>query len=298
MDKLNLMSTYVTVVEAGSFTAAAKRLGKTKALVSTHIAQLENVLKVRLIIRSTRSMQITSEGNRYYDQARKILDDIVNLESQLLRESQSLVGQLRISAPTTFGELVLMPFIAELTSANPELKIELQLNDRFVDLIGEGFDAALRVGNLADSSLIARSAGSTQMSLCASPDFIDYYGQPDSIRQLENLPCVFDTNYRQSGSWSFMQDTQKIEIRPQIIARVNSALAAAKMASTGRVIAFCPEFAIQTMLENGELVRLLPQLCNTPIPINVIYPHRQHLSNRVTTFTQQFIAYWNRRNAA
>jgi len=298
MDKLNLMSTFVTVAEAGSFTAAAKRLGKTKALVSTHIAQLENLLKVRLIIRSTRSMQITSEGNSYYHQARKILDDITHLESQLLHQSQSLAGRLRISAPTTFGELVLMPFIAELTTANPELQIELQLNDRYVDLISEGYDAALRVGNLADSSLIARRAGFTQMILCASPEFVKHYGQPDSLGQLEGLPCVFDTNDRQGGNWSFVQEQQKIEIRPKIVAWVNSALAAAKMASTGRVMALCPEFAIHTMLQTGELIRLLPQVNNTPIPINVIYPHRQHLSNRVTTFTQQFMAYWNRQNAA
>lgn len=298
MDKLNLMSTFVTVTEAGSFTAAANRLGKTKALVSTHISQLEALLKVRLIIRSTRSMQVTSEGYSYYEQAKKILDDIVNLEAQLLNESQSLVGRLRISAPTTFGELVLMPFIAELTSANPDLKIELQLNDRFVDLISEGFDVALRIGKLADSSLIAKPAGFTRMILCASPEFIAHYGRPDTIEQLADLPCVFDSNYRQAGSWGFLQDKQNVEIKPRIIARVNSALAAANMAFTGRVIAFCPEFAIHSMLEKGELVSLLPQVCNTQIPVNVIYPHRQHLSSRVTTFTQQFIAYWNRQTTA
>lgn len=294
MDKLNLMSTFVTVTEAGSFTAAANRLGKTKALVSTHISQLEDLLKVRLIIRSTRSMQITSEGQSYYEQAKKILDDIVNLEAQLLNESQSLVGRLRISAPTTFGELVLMPFIAELTSASPDLKVELQLNDRFVDLISEGFDVALRIGKLADSSLIARPAGFTRMILCASPAFIKHYGRPDSIQQLEDLPCVFDSNYRQAGSWSFLCDQREIDVKPRIIARVNSALAAAHMARTGRVIAYCPEFAVHSMLEKGELVTLLPQMCNTQIPVNVIYPHRQHLSSRVTTFTRHFIDYWNR----
>lgn len=294
MDKLNLMSTFVAVTEEGSFTAAAKRLGKTKALVSTHISQLEDLLNVRLLIRSTRSMQITSEGQSYYEQAKKILDDIVTLEAQLLQESQSLVGRLRISAPTTFGELVLMPCIAELTSANPELKIELLLNDRYVDLISEGFDVALRIGNLADSSLIARPAGFTQMILCASPAFIDHYGAPESIQQLTDLPCVFDTNLRHGGIWSFINKTQETEIRPNIIARVNSALAAAHMARTGRVIAYCPEFSVHTMLESGELISLLPEACHTRMPVNVIYPHRQHLSSRVTTFTQHFIDYWRR----
>ncbi|WP_290701699.1 LysR family transcriptional regulator [Amphritea sp.] len=294
MDKLNLMTSFIAVAEEGSFTAAANRLGKTKALISTHISQLEDLLKVRLLIRSTRSMQITSEGQSYYEQAKKILDDIVTLEAQLLHESQSLVGRLRISAPTTFGELVLMPCIAELTSANPELKIELLLNDRFVDLISEGFDVALRIGNLADSSLIARPAGFTRMFLCASPEFIEHYGEPESIHQLAELPCVFDTNYRHAGSWSFTQDQREVEVRPHITARVNSALAAANMARTGRVITYCPEFAVHAMLEKGELISLLPHEYKSQIPVNVIYPHRQHLSTRVTIFTQYFIDYWHR----
>ena len=297
MDKLNLMSSFVAVVEEGSFTAAANRLGKTKALVSTHISQLETLLQVRLIIRSTRSMQITGEGKSYYEQAKKILDDIVTLEAQLLHDSQSLVGRLRISAPTTFGELVLMPCIAELTSANPDLNIELLLNDRYVDLINEGFDVGLRIGNLADSSLIARSAGFTRLMLCASPAFIEHYGKPAAIQQLAELPCVFDTNYRHSGTWHFINDQHETEIRPNITARVNSALAAANMARTGRVIAYCPEFAIQSMLDSGELIRVLPDECNTRLPVSVIYPHRQHLSSKVTTFTQHFIDYWQRESA-
>ncbi len=297
MDKLNLMSSFVAVAEEGSFTAAANRLGKTKALVSTHISQLETLLQVRLIIRSTRSMQITGEGKSYYEQAKKILDDIVTLEAQLLHDSQSLVGRLRISAPTTFGELVLMPCIAELTSANPDLNIELLLNDRYVDLINEGFDVGLRIGNLADSSLIARSAGFTRLMLCASPAFIEHYGKPAAIQQLAELPCVFDTNYRHSGTWHFINDQHETEVRPNITARVNSALAAANMARTGRVIAYCPEFAIQSMLDSGELISVLPDECNTRLPVSVIYPHRQHLSSKVTTFTQHFIDYWQRESA-
>ncbi|GGK76614.1 LysR family transcriptional regulator [Amphritea balenae] len=291
MDKLNLMTSFIAVAEAGSFTAAARQLGKTKALVSTHVSQLEEWLKVRLIIRSTRSMMLTPEGQSYYEQAKKILDDVASLEADLLYKNQSLVGRLRISAPTTFGELVLMPFIAQMTADNPELNIDLMLNDRYVDLIGEGFDMGIRIGKLEDSSLIARSAGDRKMTLCATAGFIDRFGLPEQLEQLSEMPCVFDSNFREGAGWSFHRDDQEVEVKPRFVARVNSALAAANMARTGAVIANCPDFAVQSLIEQGELIPLFEEHPQRPIPVNIIYPHRQHLSTKVKTFTDGLINY-------
>ena len=291
MDKLNLMSSFIAVAEEGTYTAAAKRLGKTKALISTHVSQLEGLLDVRLITRSTRSMQLTPTGQSYYEEAKKVLDDIATLEAQVRQEHQTLVGRLRISAPATFGELVMMPFIAQITSQNPQLNVELMLNDRYVDIVAEGFDAAIRIGHLEDSTLIARPIGNITMQLCAAPSFLEQHGRPASPDDLNTLPCVFDTNYRQANRWNFIHAGQEFDIKPSIIARVNSALAAANMAKTGAAITYAPDFAVQDSLNSGQLISLLEENCLTAIPINMIYPHRKHLSAKVTAFIEQFSTY-------
>ena len=291
MDKLNLMASFIAVAEQGSFTSGARQLGKTKALISTHVSQLESWLKIRLITRSTRSMTLTPEGRSYYEQAKKILDDVATLEADLLYKNQSLVGRLRVTAPTTFGELVLMPFIAKMTAENPELNIDLMLSDRYVDLIGEGFDMGIRVGNLEDSSLIARSAGDRKMILCVTTEFIERFGLPEQLEQLSDMPCVFDSNLREGASWSFQRGNKQVEIKPRFVTKVNSALAAANMARTGTVIANCPDFAVQSLIAQGELIPLFEEHSQRAIPVNIIYPHRQHLSTKVKTFTDGLINY-------
>jgi DNA-binding transcriptional LysR family regulator len=159
MDMLNLMRNFVAVVEEGSFTAAAKRLGKTKPLLSTQVTQLETKLAVRLLHKSTRSLTVTEAGNAYWGEAKRILDDVENLGSQLLNQHRSLAGSIRISTPVTYGEEVLTPFISYLISEQPRLHIDMMLTDRHVDLVNEGYDLAIRVGRLKDSNLIARSLG-------------------------------------------------------------------------------------------------------------------------------------------
>lgn len=293
MDKLNLMASFIAVAEQGSFTSGARQLGKTKALVSTHVSQLESWLKTRLITRSTRSMTLTPEGHSYYEQAKKILDDIATLESDLLYRNQNLVGRLRISAPTTFGEMVLMPYISEIIGAHPDLDIELMLSDRYVDLIGEGFDMAIRIGTLQDSNLIARHAGNREMILCAAPAFIDRFGEPTRLEDLENLPCVFDSNLREGSGWSFYSDSESYEIKPGFVVRINSALAAASLARTGSVIANCPDFSVHNMVQRGELVPILQQYKQRDFPVSIIYPHRQHLSAKIKTFADGLIEYLN-----
>jgi len=291
MDKLNLMTSFIAVAEEGTYTAAGKRLGKTTPLISTHVSQLEALLDVRLITRSTRSLQLTPTGQSYYEEAKKVLDDIATLEARVRKENQNLVGRLRLSAPVTFGEQVLMPFIAMMVEENPQLNVELMLNDRYVDIVAEGFDAAIRIGQLEDSALIARKIGSIRMLLCASPEFIERHGQPESPADLQSLPCVFDTNFRQGNRWSFTLDGKSVEITPNVIARVNSAVAAARMATAGLTVTYAPDFAVKADIERGALVEILSDYCQTNVPINIIYPHRKHLSAKVSTFLEEFARY-------
>jgi len=287
MDKLNLMSSFIAVVEEGNFTAAAKRIGKTTALVSTHISQLEENLGVRLVTRSTRSIKLTSTGLGYYEEAKRVLEDIYSLEAKVRQEHQSLVGEIRITAPTTFGELVLAPLFAELIEGNPQLQIELSLNDRFVDIVAEGFDMAIRIGKLEDSALIARQISSTKMVCCASPAFLQKNGKPEAPEDLHQLPCIFDTNNRKS-TWNFNKDEHIYTVKPNSMIKVNSAVAAGKLATTGLGICVSPYFAVQDALESGELLTVLDDYCQVEIPINVIYSHRKHLSAKVTALLDLF----------
>ena len=291
MDKLNLMTSFIAVAEEGTYTAAGKRLGKSTPLISTHISQLEELLDVRLITRSTRSLQLTPTGQSYYEEVKKVLDDISTLEARVRKENQNLVGRLRISAPVTFGEQVLISFIAKMIEENPQLNVELMFNDRYVDIVAEGFDTAIRIGQLEDSALIARRVGSIRMLLCASPAFIERYGMPESPTDLERLPCVFDTNYRQGSCWSFTLNGNAVNVVPNVIASVNSAVAAARMAINGLAVTYAPDFAVKDDIENGFLVEILGDYCQTDVPINMIYPHRKHLSAKVSTFVEEFTKY-------
>jgi DNA-binding transcriptional LysR family regulator len=281
MDKLNLMSSFIAVVEEGNFTAAARRIGKTTALVSTHISQLEENLDVRLVTRSTRSIKLTSTGLSYYEEAKRVLDDIASLEAKVRQEHESLVGEIRITAPTTFGELVLAPLFADMITNNPQLKIDLSLNDRFVDIVAEGFDMAIRIGQLEDSAMIARKISMTKMVLCASPEYLAKHGHPKHPEDLQKMPCIFDTNNR-NNYWSFKDGKQDLNIKPNSIMKVNSAVAAGKLASLGLGICSSPQFAVQDKLDAGALVTVLDDFNHTEIPINAIYSHRRHLSAKVT----------------
>lgn len=290
MNKLNLMQAYLAVYEEGSYTAAAKRLGKTKALISTQISQLEEHLQVSLVTRSTRSVKPTTAGKSYYEQCRQILDEISNLESRLKEQHHSLVGQLRISAPTNYGELIVMPFISGLIKKHPDLRIEIVLSDRYVDIVSEGFDAAIRIGNLSDSSLIASQVGQVQMHLCASAEFLATFGTPQSIAELNQYPCVFDSNYRHNY-WQFPTAQGEITVTPTQSIRVNSAVAAAQIARNHSVLSYGPDFAVAEYIRKGELVTLLDNQFDNCQPVNIIYPHRKHLSARVRTFITEFKEY-------
>lgn len=283
MDKLNLMTSFVQVAELRSYTQAAKRLGKTKALMSTHVAQLEALLDVRLIDRNTRGIQLTPTGKAYYEQARRVLDEIATLERQLQHDHHSLAGRLRISAPSTFGELVLMPFIAHFGGVHPGLDIEVMLNDRYVDLVSEGFDLAVRIGTLEDSNLIARKVGEMKVVLCASPAFIAKHGMPEDPQALANVGAIEDTNVPSNKPWrcALGEAESTLAVRPKIA--VNSALAAARLAANSHLIARCPDFAVKELMDRRQLIQLLPYYDFGKSPIHVVYNYRKHLSSKVTT---------------
>ncbi|MGY8871000.1 MAG: LysR family transcriptional regulator, partial [Pseudomonadales bacterium] len=172
MDKLDCMRAFVAVVEAESFTQAAIRMRLSKALVSKYVGALESSLGVRLLNRTTRRMSVTDSGKAYYERCISVLQEIDEIESALRSEHNQPEGTLRINAPMSFSELTLMPIITEFTRLYPDVTIKLELADRFVDLVEEGVDLAIRIGALPDSSLVVRKLTDMQMMLCASPNYV------------------------------------------------------------------------------------------------------------------------------
>ncbi len=296
MDKLNLMKTYVSVVETKSYTSAAKRLGKSKALVSKQVSQLEEALTIRLINRTTRNLHFTDSGLAYYHRAKQILDDVDELENSLIDNREALIGKLRVSAPQTFGETHLIDAIALLRERHPQLIFNLELNDRFVDVIGEGFEVAIRIGQLSDSNLVATKIASTLRVVCASPEYIEKHGQPTHPDQLEKHNCIIDTNLQKNAHiWSFPNngDVIRTEVKGDIY--VNSALAVASCATQGQGIACCPGFAVSGHLDSGRLIPLLESWGSEELGIYAVYPYRKHLAQKVRVFVAHLKVYFEGR---
>ena len=291
MDKLNLMNSFVHVAEKGSYTAAAQHLGKTKALMSTHISQLENLLEVRLIHRSTRGLQLTDAGKAYYEQAKRILDDISMVEVGLRTDQQQIAGRLRISAPTTFGECVLMPFIAQFIQQHPDINIDVVLNDRFVDLVSEGYDLAIRIGHLADSDLIAVPVGHMSLKVCASTAFIKHFGEPLIPQDLSKLPAVYDSNHKGPKLRQCYKNGETFRFTIQPTISVNNALASAYLAVHANVFTISPDFAVDPFIESGGLQTLLPDFDFGAYPVNAVYSHRKYLQQKINVFNQALKTY-------
>ena len=283
MDKLVLMSSFVAVVEEGNFTKAAKKLGKTKAIISKQVNQLEEHLNVRLINRTTRTLSITDDGKTIYKKCLKILDEVAHLEVEANQTAEkSLSGRLRLTAPQKFGEVELMDVLTDFMMLHPHIHVELFISDRYINLVEDGYDMAIRIGALEDSTLIARPLARMKTLLVASPEWIKEWGPIQHPKDLEKLPCIHDTNRKDGARWLFESPTEAITLRIQSRLNVNSAVATCTAAINGLGAALSPEFAVRTALETGQLVHLLPEFTVPSYSgIYAIYPNKKHLSPKV-----------------
>lgn len=278
------MRTLVAVVDTGSFTVAAERLGISKALTSKYVGQLEEHLGVRLLNRTTRKLSVTEVGQAYYQRCRQLLDDLDELESAVRQQQASPQGQLRVAAPVLFGEGYLTRTVADYMKSQQGVSVELVLADRFVNLVEEGFDLAVRIGKLADSSLIARKLAQMRVVLCASPEYLAKAGVPKRLEDLEAHNCVIDTNIDEPDYWHFTMrgESQRIKVAGRF--RVNSAQAVREMVLAGMGIGLCPRYVVADDLEQGRVQPLLPSYETTKYGIYAVYPHNRHLAAKVRTF--------------
>lgn len=284
MDTLDRMGMFVAVTELGSFTAAAERLGLSKNLVSKGVAELEERLGARLLNRTTRSLSLTDAGQRYLGRCKQLLSELESLEDSVNADETSLRGTLRITAPATFGELYVVPAATAFSRLHPDITVDLRLNDRFVDIVTEGFDLGIRIGQLADSSLVAKKIGTTDIWVVAAPDFIAKHGAPQTPRDLSRYNCVRDTNFRSGAAWHFVLNgmPQDITVNGQIL--VNSARSGCDIALAGLALAYCPDYVVCDEVNKGRLQRLLIDVPTLTLPIHAIYSNTRHLPARIRSF--------------
>jgi DNA-binding transcriptional LysR family regulator len=291
LDTLDRMGMFVSVTELGSFTAAAERLGLSKNLVSKGVAELEKRLGARLLNRTTRSLSLTDAGQRYLGRCKQLLSEIDSLEDSVNADETRLRGTLRITAPSTFGELYVVPAAAEFTRLHSEITVDLRLNDRFVDIVTEGFDLGIRIGHLADSSLVAKKLGVTNIWVVGEPSFILNHGEPQSPSDLQRFNCVRDTNFRSGSTWHFILDGAPQDIAVNGTMLVNSARSGRDVALAGLALAYCPDYVVKEDVKAGRLQRLMENVPTLELPIHAIYSNSRHMPARVRVFLD-FLGEW------
>lgn len=284
MDKLRAMTTFVRIVETGSLSAAAERLGTSPTSVVRSLAALEGELGVRLLNRTTRRMALTDEGREYFERCRRLLLEVEEAEAALLARQVTPAGRLVITAPVMFGRLHLAPLVTDFLAAFPDVRIELLLVDRVVDLIDEGIDLALRIGALPESSLVAMPLGSTRRILCASPAYLGRHGQPGHPDELPGHRAIRITGASFGADWEFGGDGPSWRVPVHDILATNHIDCAIDACLKGVGCARFFAYQVQEHLADGRLVRLLRPYEPPPLPVNFAYPHSRLLSSRVRAF--------------
>ncbi len=284
MDRLDDMLAFIKVVDTKSFTAAADRLNLSKSVVSRRIGELENRLGARLLNRTTRKLSLTEVGQAYYERCTRILADLEEAEQAVADLHAAPRGRLRLNAPVSFGILHLAPAVAEFLERYPAIEIDMDLNDRTVDLIDEGYDLAVRIGRLRDSSLIARRLAPARIALCASPAYLQKHGVPEAPDDLARHSCLIYTNVPTPDVWQFTVDgeTRNVRISGPIRSNNGDLLREAALSGVGFIMS--PTFLCGQALTRGELVSILHRHIPTELSVNAVYPQNRHLSPKVRVF--------------
>ncbi len=289
MDKLGCMRAFVAVVEAGGFSDAARRMGVSKATVSKQVGQLEADLGVRLLHRTTRRVNATSSGQAYFEQCRPLLVELDELDAAMHSNTSEPRGELRVTAPVSFAELHLMRAVSGFSGRYPEVRVNLILSDSFMDLVDERIDVAVRIGDLEDSTLVARKLGSMSLLICAAPGYLDKHGEPTRPEQLSDHLCVIDSNHPAGTRWTVGDAENAVTINLTAKVLVNSARAARELTLLGEGISYLPSFAVADDIADGRLRQLLPNHASAPLGIYAMYPHRRHLSAKVRLFIEHLV---------
>ena len=285
MDRLSAMRTFRTVVETGGFSAAARRLGLSKAAVSKQVAELESHFGTALLQRTTRRLNATDAGQRYFENCVRLLDELTEVEAEVRQSQAEPSGRLRVSAPINFGNAVLGPVITAIAQRYPKLEVQVELNDRFVDLIEEGFDVALRIRtNLPDSSLIARRMCGITRSVCAAPSYLKRHGTPKTPAELKDHSCLIYTLSTSPFDWKFQAGNKTATVRVNGGIQSNNGQFLLSFLHAGMGIALLPDFTVGEEIRKGKLKRILENYPVEPHDLYLVYPANRHQSPKLRAF--------------
>lgn len=293
MDKLRSKEIYCYVVKEGSFSAAAKKLNISKVMVSRAVSELENDLSTRLLHRTTRKMSTTEEGLAYFERCQILLDDLDTLDQSVREKNQIAKGLLRLAVPSDyFSNNYLMKPILDFMQRYPEVEFDIHTGDRYIDIVDDGFDIAIRIGALEDSSYIARKLSEMHLIVCATPAYLEKCGPINTPEDLNHHSLLVDTIYRSGRSWVFKKGQESVSIQLTSRFKANSPVLVFTAIENGLGVGMCPSFIVQNKVNSGELVSVLNDWELMTGGIYAIYSHRRHLSSKVNLFIEHLIAHF------
>lgn len=285
MDALSDVAVFVQVVSRGSFTAAADTLGLSKSVVSKYVTRLEDRLGARLLNRTTRRLSLTEVGRAFFERSQRGLLEIEEAEAEVSRMQGEPRGELRLSSPMSFGILHLAPLLPALQARYPELTVDMVLDDRKVDLVEEGFDLAIRIGELPDSSLVARRLGPCRHVVCGSPAYFARNGVPQSLEDLSQHAAITYRYTNAPDEWHFLApdgDHRQVSVTSRI--KMNSSLALREALLNGAGVTLTPTFVVGADIRAGRLRAVLQGYRAMEVSIYAVYPQRKHLSPKIRAF--------------
>ncbi|MHA8114347.1 LysR family transcriptional regulator [Kosakonia cowanii] len=287
IDRVDLMRTFIRIVEAGSLSAAARQLETTQATVSRRLQSLETLLGVKLLLRTTHAMKLTDDGERCYQHAKRVADAWVALEDDLSQSDDEPVGMLRVRAPHAFGQQQLLVPLTQFLERHPQLTVEWMLNDKTVDFLSANIDCAIRVGAEVDPATVSVLLAEVPRSLVASPALLERFPAIETPQQLSNLPWVALSTFYQHQIALYAQDDDQavqVAISPRLF--TDSLYAARNTALAGLGVTLISSWAVEEDIRSGKLVTLLPQWQAAPLPVHLVYPWARYYPARLRRFLQ------------
>jgi DNA-binding transcriptional LysR family regulator len=284
MDRFDAMSVLLTVVEAGSLSAGARRLRAPLATVSRKVAELERHLGTQLLLRTSRRLGLTDAGHAYVAASRRILEQLEEAEREAAGEYSAPRGELHVTAPVIFGQRHLMPVALGFLAEQPEITLRLMLADQQVSLVEEHVDIALRIGHLGDSALIATRVGTVQRVICASPGYLARRGVPRRPEDMAKHDGIVFQGFPTSPEWRYRRDSAAFTVEPRMRVAVNTTEAAIQAAVADLGIIRVLSYQVADELRAGRLQTLLPDFAPEPLPVSLVYPEAELLPLKVRSF--------------
>lgn len=292
MDKFTSLKTFIKVVEYGSFAAAAREIGLSRAQVNRQVINLEDELGVQLLHRTTRSVSVTPAGDNFYKRCSVLLRELQEAEIEVQQEHLEPQGQIRINAPQSFGVRNLTPALVEFLKLYPKISIQLALNDQFIDPLSAGIDITIRISSRKESSLlISHEIIEARRVLCASPAFLAEHGTPEHPRELAKLPCLHYGNLPSGNMWRFKKGDDAIDVRVNGSLCANNADVLCEAAAEGLGVALLPLFIAHDDISEGKLVTLLEDYSAPRVYLSLVYAPSRNMSTKVRLFVK-FVQEW------